>query len=122
MPCRYSRREQNSRDDGQCSVLAYLAVTLAVQAARFVKRFYVRRFANNINRRMKGVLYANLVRASRASLEQEGAGELMTKAILRRERLCRRAFAQIPPPRSSTPATQVMIGYAVMLLVHTTGA
>ena len=37
-------------------VLAYLAVTLAVQAARFVKRFYVRRFANNINRRMKGVL------------------------------------------------------------------
>ena len=62
-------------------VLAYLAVTLAVQAARFVKRFYVRRFANNINRRMKGVLYANLVRQSRAALEDEGAGELMTKAI-----------------------------------------
>ncbi len=62
-------------------VLAYLAVTLAVQAARFVKRFYVRRFANNINRRMKGILYANLVRESRASLEKEGAGELMTKAI-----------------------------------------
>ncbi len=62
-------------------VLAYLAVTLAVQAARFVKRFYVRRFANNINRRMKGVLYANLVRQSRAALEHEGAGELMTKAI-----------------------------------------
>ena len=32
--------------------VAYLAVTLAVQGARFVKRFYVRRFANNINRRM----------------------------------------------------------------------
>ena len=62
-------------------VLAYIAVTLTVQAARFVKRFYVRRFANNINRRMKGVLYANLVRQSRAALEQEGAGELMTKAI-----------------------------------------
>ena len=62
-------------------VLAYLAVKLAVQAARFVKRFYVRRFANNINRRMKGVLYANLVRQSRAALEHEGAGELMTKAI-----------------------------------------
>ena len=62
-------------------VLAYIAVTLLVQAARFIKRFYVRRFANNINRRMKGILYANLVRRSRASLEQEGAGELMTKAI-----------------------------------------
>ena len=62
-------------------MLAYILVTLTVQAARFVKRFYVRRFANNINRRMKGILYANLVRKSRASLEREGAGELMTKAI-----------------------------------------
>ena len=62
-------------------VLAYLLVTLLVQASRFIKRFYVRRFANNINRRMKGILYANLVRQSRASLEKEGAGELMTKAI-----------------------------------------
>ena len=59
----------------------YILVTLLVQAARFVKRFYVRRFANNINRRMKGVLYANLVRQSRGALEKQGAGELMTKAI-----------------------------------------
>ncbi len=62
-------------------VCAYIAVTLVVQAARFIKRFYVRRFSNNINRRMKGVLYANLLRQSRADLERDGAGELMTKAI-----------------------------------------
>ena len=54
-------------------VLAYSAVTLAVQAARFVKRFYVRRFANNINRRMKGILYANLLRRSRTELKKEDA-------------------------------------------------
>ena len=59
----------------------YILVTLLVQAARFIKRFYVRRFANNINRRMKGVLYANLVRQSRGALEKQGAGELLTKAI-----------------------------------------
>ena len=59
----------------------YILVTLLVQVARFIKRFYVRRFANNINRRMKGVLYANLVRQSRGALEKQGAGELMTKAI-----------------------------------------
>ena len=59
----------------------YILVTLLVQPARFIKRFYVRRFANNINRRMKGVLYANLVRQSRGALEKQGAGELMTKAI-----------------------------------------
>ena len=62
-------------------VLSYIVVTLTVQAARFVKRFYVRRFANDIDRRMKGVLYANLVREDRASLEKEGAGDVLTKAI-----------------------------------------
>lgn len=41
----------------------------------------MRRFANNINRRMKGILFANLVCQSRSALESEGAGELMTKAI-----------------------------------------
>ena len=62
-------------------VIWYIIVTLIVQGSRFIKRYYVRRFANNINRRMKGVLYANLVRQSRGALESEGAGELMTKAI-----------------------------------------
>ncbi|MCI5551084.1 MAG: ABC transporter ATP-binding protein/permease [Clostridiales bacterium] len=62
-------------------VIWYIIVTLIVQGSRFIKRYYVRRFANNINRRMKGVLYANLVRQSRGTLESEGAGELMTKAI-----------------------------------------
>ena len=46
-------------------VIWYIIVTLIVQGSRFIKRYYVRRFANNINRRMKGVLYANLVRQSR---------------------------------------------------------
>lgn len=75
-------------------VAGYIVVTLIVQASRFVKRFYVRRFANNINRRMKGVLYANLVRQSRGALEEQGAGELMTKGDLRRGRL-RGGHAQV---------------------------
>ena len=96
-------------------VLAYIAVTLLVQAARFVKRFYVRRFANNINRRMKGILYANLVRQSRAALEKEGAGELMTKAIADVD-------DYVEGMRKFT--TEVfdtgvaLAGYAVMLLVY----
>lgn len=61
--------------------LSYIAVTLLVQGARFVKRFYVRRFANDTSRRMKGVLFSNLVRQPKSALEQEGAGELLTKAI-----------------------------------------
>lgn len=50
-----------------------------VQSSRYIKRFYVRRFANNVNRRMKHVLYDSLVHKSRAELEEEGAGNVMTK-------------------------------------------
>ena len=62
-------------------VFGYVLAIVVVQAARYIKRFYVRRFANNVNRRMKGILYANLVHKSRAELE-EGVGNVMTKAIL----------------------------------------
>lgn len=63
-------------------VLGYVAAIAIVQVSRYVKRFYVRRFANNVNRRMKQVLYRSLVTKSRASLKEEGEGDVMTKAIL----------------------------------------
>ena len=59
----------------------YALITAVVQGARYVKRFYVRRFANNVNRRMKRVLYGSLVRKSRSELAGEGAGDLLTNAI-----------------------------------------
>lgn len=63
-------------------VLAYVAAIAVVQISRYAKRFYVRRFANNVNRRMKQILYGTLVRKSRAQLQEEGVGNVMTKAIL----------------------------------------
>ena len=96
-------------------VLVYIAVTLLVQAARFIKRFYVRRFANNINRRMKGILYANLVRQSRAALEKEGAGELMTKAISDVDD-CVEGMRKFTTEVFDTGVA--LAGYAVMLLVY----
>lgn len=96
-------------------VLAYIAVTLLVQAARFIKRFYVRRFANNINRRMKGILYANLVRQSRAALEKEGAGELMIKAISDVDD-CVEGMRKFTTEVFDTGVA--LAGYAVMLLVY----
>ena len=95
--------------------LAYILVTLLVQAARFIKRFYVRRFANNINRRMKGILYANLVRQSRAALEKEGAGELMTKAISDVDD-CVEGMRKFTTEVFDTGVA--LAGYAVMLLVY----
>ena len=96
-------------------VSAYILITLLVQAARFVKRFYVRRFANNINRRMKGILYANLVRQSRAALEKEGAGELMTKAISDVDD-CVEGMRKFTTEVFDTGVA--LVGYAVMLLVY----
>ena len=61
--------------------VCYAAVTALVQGARYIKRFYVRRFANDVNRRMKRILYSSLIRKSRAELEGEGVGSAMTKAI-----------------------------------------
>ena len=96
-------------------VLTYVLVTLMVQAARFIKRFYVRRFANNINRRMKGILYANLVRQSRAALEKEGAGELMTKAISDVDD-CVEGMRKFTTEIFDTGVA--LVGYIVMLLVY----
>ena len=96
-------------------VLCFIAVTLAVQSARFIKRFYVRRFANNINRRMKGILYADLVRENRAFLEKEGTGELMTKAISDVDD-CVEGMRKFTTEVFDTGV--VMAGYAVMLFVY----
>ena len=63
-------------------VIAYVTAIAIVQIARYIKRFYVRRFANNVNRDMKETLYDSLVHKSRAELEEEGIGNVMTKAIL----------------------------------------
>lgn len=61
--------------------LAYIISLLVVQLCRYLKRLYVRRFANNVNRSMKSILYANLVHKSKRELESEDSGSLMTKAI-----------------------------------------
>ena len=63
-------------------VICYVAAIAVVQVSRYIKRFYVRRFANNVNRRMKRMLYGSLIHKSRTELEEEGTGNVLTKAIL----------------------------------------
>ena len=60
----------------------YILVIAVVQIARYLKRLYVRKFANNVNRQMKQILYATLVHKSKLELTQEDTGNVMTKAIL----------------------------------------
>lgn len=63
-------------------VLAYVAAIGVVQGCRYLKRLYVRRFSNDVNRQMKEILYSALLQKSRQSLQKEEAGTVMTKAIL----------------------------------------
>ena len=59
----------------------YLLAVAVVQGMRAVKRFYVRRFANDTARSMRGTLYNNIVHTSRGQLGDASAGALMTKAV-----------------------------------------
>ena len=61
-------------------VLVYMISITVVQSSRYLKRFYVRRFANNVNRSMKQVLFGSLIRKSRTELQEEGVGNVMTNA------------------------------------------
>lgn len=63
-------------------VIFYVLSIAVVQISRYIKRFYVRRFSNNVNRNMKEVLYNSLVHKTRLQLHEEGAGDILTKAIL----------------------------------------
>lgn len=73
--------ERKTLNDMMLVSICYVLIVLLVQISRYFKRFYVRRFANNTNRRMKQVLYKSLVWKSKAELEKESIGSMITKAI-----------------------------------------
>lgn len=60
---------------------AYLGVIILVQLMRCLKRFYVRRFANDTSKTMRGILYNGLVHTPRSELQGEGVGPAMTRAV-----------------------------------------
>lgn len=66
--------------DMVCLSVFYVVTILAVQSMRYIKRLYVRKFANQINRSMKKDIYHSLIFKTQAQLQEEGVGSLMTKA------------------------------------------
>ena len=96
-------------------VAAYVVSIGIVQVSRYIKRFYVRRFANNVNRRMKKILYGTLVLKSRTELESEGTGDIMTKAILDVDD-CAEGMRKFTTEVFDTGVA--MAAYAGMLLVY----
>lgn len=95
--------------------VTYVLVTVFVQCARYIKRFYVRRFCNNINRSMKHVIYYNMVHKSKRELEEENEGNLMTKAISDVDS-CAEGMRKFTTEVFDTGVA--LTGYLVMLLVY----
>ncbi len=96
-------------------VLIYVGVILLVQSMRFIKRLYVRKLANHINRDMKKDLYHSMVSKRKEELEKEGVGSLMTKAIADVD-ACAEGIRKFITEVFDTGV--VMIAYFVMLLSY----
>lgn len=59
----------------------YLGLIGAIQLMRYIKRFYIRRFANSTSATMRLMIYNNIMHKSAAELSHEKFGDLMTKAL-----------------------------------------
>lgn len=95
--------------------LLYVAVILVVQTMRYMKRLFVRRFANHINRDMKQVLYRSLVHKKKEELEKESAGAMMTRAISDVD-VCVEGMRKFTTEIFDTGV--VMAAYLVMLFIY----
>ena len=95
--------------------ISYILSIGFVQFMRSIKRFYVRRFANNVNRNMKHVVYNNLIHKSKVSFENESVGALMTKTIADVD-ACTEGMRKFTTEIFDTGVA--MISYVVMLMVY----
>ena len=93
--------------------LCYVLTILFVQFMRYIKRLYVRKFANNISKNMKMILYRNLLYGNRAG--HEGAGAMMTKLIADAD-ACVEGMRKFTTEVFDTGG--VMVAYLVMLLSY----
>ena len=91
----------------------YVAVILVVQGSRAGKRFFVRRFANHVNRRMRAALYHALVHQEATRVQAEGTGALMTKAVTDVD-LCTEGIRKFTTELFDTGV--VMVAYLGMLV------
>lgn len=91
----------------------YVLTILFVQFMRFLKRLYVRKFANHISKSMKMTLYRNLL--YRKKEDREEAGSMMTKIISDAD-ACVEGMRKFTTEVFDTGV--VMIAYLAMLLFY----
>lgn len=90
----------------------YVGVIAFVQFCRYLKRLYVRRFANNVTRSMKESVYRHLLSQTTPELENTDTGGLLTRAVSDCES-CAEGMRKFTTEIFDTGV--VMISYLVML-------
>ncbi len=95
--------------------MVYVGVILFVQGMRYVKRLYVRKYANHMNRDMKENIYHAMLQEKKQKLEEESVGSLMTKAIVDVD-ACVEGIRKFITEIFDTGV--VMVAYFVMLLYY----
>ena len=89
----------------------YLITILVVQISRYFKRYYVRKFGNDINKNLKMDIYHNFVYSS----SSEDAGSIMTKAILDVD-ACSEGIRKFTTEIFDTGIA--LISYVIMLMIY----
>lgn len=106
---------QKKRQPSQLCMLAlgYAVTICIVQCMRYYKRLYVRKFANNISKRMKCCLFRNLL-GKRVSV-QEDAGDVLSR-ILSDADACAEGMRKVTTEVFDTGV--VMAAYLAMLFYY----
>lgn len=63
------------------STMNFILIIAGIQAFRYFKRFYIRRFANRTSAVMRFMIYNNIMHETAEKLDEENAGNLMTRAV-----------------------------------------
>lgn len=63
------------------SAIIFILIIALIQIFRYFKRFYIRRFANRTGAVMRFMIYNNIMHETAEKLDEENAGNLMTRAV-----------------------------------------
>lgn len=93
----------------------FLIILILIQAMRYFKRYYVRRFSNKTGASMRLMIYNRLIHEDITTLQNESAGDLLTKAVQDVD-LCVEGMRKVTTEVFDTGV--LMLSYFVALCVY----
>jgi len=93
----------------------FVGVILLIQIMRFIKRYYVRVFANRTSAAMRMMIYNNIMNRDIIELSREHTGDLMTKSVADVD-ICVEGMRKVTTEIFDTGV--LMLSYLISLLVY----